>query len=81
MRIGCIFFPNFAVQVEVRDNNALSGKPIIIGGFPYQLKAVHDASEEAMRQSVKRGVPTLYVLKQYFCLWLRINTMMLSPMF
>jgi len=57
MRIGCIFFPNFAVQVEVRDNNALSGKPIIIGGFPYQLKAVHDASEEAMRQSVKRGVP------------------------
>jgi len=57
MRIGCIFFPNFAVQVEVRDNNALSGKPIIIGGFPYQLKAVHDASEEAMRQGVKRDMP------------------------
>jgi DNA polymerase-4 len=57
MRIGCIFFPNFAVQVEVRDNNALSGKPIIIGGFPYQLKAVQDASEEAMRQGVKRGMP------------------------
>ncbi len=57
MRIGCIFFPNFAVQVELRDNNALSGKPIIIGGFPHQLKAVHDASEEAMRQGVKRGMP------------------------
>jgi len=57
MRSGCIFFPNFAVQVEVRDNNALSGKPIIIGGFPYQLKAVHDASAEAMRQGVKRGMP------------------------
>lgn len=57
MRIGCIFFPNFAVQVEVRDNNALSGKPIIIGGFPYQLKSVHDTSEEAMRQGVKRGMP------------------------
>jgi hypothetical protein len=57
MRISCIFFPNFAVQVEVRDNNALSGKPIIIGGFPYQLKAVHDASEEAVRQDVKRGMP------------------------
>jgi len=56
MRIGCIFFPNFAVQVEVRDNNALSGKPIIIGGFPYQLKAVHDASQEAMRQDVRRGM-------------------------
>jgi nucleotidyltransferase/DNA polymerase involved in DNA repair len=57
MRIGCIFFPSFAVQVEVRDNNTLSGKPIIIGGFPYQLKAVHDASEEAMRQGVKRDMP------------------------
>jgi nucleotidyltransferase/DNA polymerase involved in DNA repair len=57
MRIGCIFFPHFAVQVEVRDNNTLSGKPIIIGGFPYQLKAVHDASEEAMGQGVKRGMP------------------------
>jgi DNA polymerase-4 len=57
MRTGCIFFPNFAVQVEVRDNNALSGKPIIIGGFPYQLKTVHDASQEAMRQGVKKGMP------------------------
>ena len=57
MRVGCIFFPNFAVQVEVRDNNTLSDKPIIIGGFPYQLKAVHDASEETMRQGVKRGMP------------------------
>ena len=58
MRVGCIFFPNFAVQVEVRDNNALPGKPIIIGGFPYQLKAVHDASAEAMGQGVKRGMPS-----------------------
>jgi DNA polymerase-4 len=56
MRIGCIFFPNFAVQVEIIDNNALSGKPIIIGGFPYQLKAVHDASQEATRQGVRRGM-------------------------
>jgi DNA polymerase-4 len=57
MRTGCIFFPNFAVQVEVRDNNALSGKPIIIGGFPYQLKAVHDVSQEAIRQGVKKSMP------------------------
>ena len=85
MRIGCVFFPNFAVQVEVRDNDALSSKPIIIGGFPYQLKAVHDASKEAIGQGVKRGMPyarlTLYVRKQHFCLWLRINTMKLSPVF
>jgi len=57
MRIACIFFPGFALQVEVRDNNALSGKPIIIGGLPHQLKVVHDASEEAMKQGIKRGMP------------------------
>jgi DNA polymerase-4 len=56
MRIGCIFFPSFAIQVAVKDNDTLSGKPIIIGGFSHQLKAVHDASEEAMRQGVERGM-------------------------
>jgi DNA polymerase-4 len=57
MRIGCLFFPCFAVQVESRDSNALSGKPVIIGGFPYELKAVYNASEEAKRQGVKQGMP------------------------
>ena len=57
MRIGCLFFPSFAVQVESRGNNALLGKPIIVGGFPYELKAVHDASEEAKRYGVKPGMP------------------------
>jgi len=57
MRIGGLFFPCFAVQVESRENNALSGKPVIIGGFPYELKAVYDASEEAARHGVKQGMP------------------------
>jgi DNA polymerase-4 len=74
MRIGCIFFPNFAVQVEVRDNNALSGKPIIIGGFPYQLKAVHDVSEEAIRQGVKRGMS----LRQAYALCLQATFLPLA---
>jgi len=57
MRIGCLFFHHFAVQVESRENDALSGKPVIIGGFPYELKAVYDASEEAKRHGVKQGMP------------------------
>lgn len=57
MRIGCLFFPRFAVQVESRDNNALSGKPVIIGGRPYESKAVYDASEEAKRKGVKQDMP------------------------
>jgi nucleotidyltransferase/DNA polymerase involved in DNA repair len=56
MRIGCLFFPIFAVQVELKDNNALKGKPVIIGGFPYELKPVCDASEEAMKHGVKPGM-------------------------
>ncbi len=57
MRIGCLFFSRFAVQVELRDNKKLPGKPVIIGGLPYEPKAVHDASKEAIRHGVKRGMP------------------------
>ena len=57
MRIGCFFFASFAVQVESRVNNALAGKPVIIGGFPYESGAVYDASAEAARYGVKRGMP------------------------
>jgi len=57
MRVGCLFFPHFAVQVEARDNSAILGKPVIIGGFPYELKSVYDASEEAIRHGIKRDMP------------------------
>lgn len=57
MRVACFFFPHFAVQVEVRDNDSLSGKPIIIGGLPYERKAVYDASKEALACSVRQGMP------------------------
>jgi len=56
MRIGCLFFPHFAVQVEAKDNTAILGKPIIIGGFAYELKSVYDASEEAIKHGIKRGI-------------------------
>jgi len=57
MRFGCFFFPHFAVQVELRDDDLLLGKPIIIGGLPYQQEPVYDASQEALECGVKRGMP------------------------
>jgi len=57
MRVACFFFPHFVVQVEARDNDSLSGKPIIIGGLPYERKAVYDASKEALACGVRQGMP------------------------
>jgi DNA polymerase-4 len=56
MRVACFFFPHFVVQVEVRDNDSLRGRPIIIGGLPYERKAVYDASKEALSCGVKQGM-------------------------
>jgi DNA polymerase-4 len=56
MRVACFFFPHFAVQVEVRDNVSLTGKPIIIGGLPYERKTVYDASKESLACSVRQGM-------------------------
>jgi DNA polymerase IV len=57
MRVGCFFFPHFAVQVEARDNDSLRGRAIIIGGLPYERKAVYDASQEALACGVRQGMP------------------------
>lgn len=57
MRVACFFFPHFVVQVEVRDNDSLRGKSIIIGGLPYERKVVYDASKEALSCGVKQGMP------------------------
>ncbi|MFO7996088.1 MAG: hypothetical protein R6U93_02905 [Dehalococcoidia bacterium] len=56
MRVGCFFFPHFAVQVEARDNDSLRGTAIIIGGLPYERKAVYDASQEALACGVRQGM-------------------------
>jgi DNA polymerase-4 len=56
MRVGCFFFPHFAVQVEVRDNSSLTGKPVTIGGLPYERKEVYDASKEALACGVRQGM-------------------------
>jgi len=56
MRVGCFFFPHFTVQVEARDNDSMAGRPIITGGLPYERKAVHDASQEALECGVRRDM-------------------------
>lgn len=57
MRVGCFFFPHFPVQVEVREDETLRGRPLIIGGLPYGRKAVHDVSQEALDRGVRTGMP------------------------
>lgn len=57
MRVACFFFPRFVVQVEARDNASLQGKPVIVGGHPYERKPVYDASQEALAYGVRRGMP------------------------
>ena len=57
MRVGCFFLPHFPVQVEARDDEALRGRPLIIGGLPYERKAVHDVSPEGLDCGVRTGMP------------------------
>lgn len=57
MRIISFFFPHFPLQVELKSDPALARQPIVIGGFPYERRAVFDVSEEAMAYGVKMGVP------------------------
>ena len=56
MRVACFFFPHFVVQVEARDDGSLRERPVIIGGLPYERKAVCDASREALACGVRQGM-------------------------
>jgi len=56
MRVACFFFPHFVVQVETKDDRSLRGRPVIIGGLPYERKAVCDASKEALARGIRQGM-------------------------
>jgi DNA polymerase-4 len=56
MRIACVYINHFAVQVETRKQPDLSGKPLIIGGFPHERKSVIDCSPVADRCHIHPGV-------------------------
>jgi len=56
MRVGCVLIGNFAVQLARRDDPQLRDRPIVIGGFASEGKAVVDASPEAAARGVKAGM-------------------------
>jgi len=56
-KIACIMIPHIAVAVERRDDDSLVGKPVVIGGMPYEKGRVYDLSEEAAMSGVEKGVP------------------------
>jgi DNA polymerase-4 len=57
MRILCLFITHLPLQVEARDHGIPIEEPVIIGGLPYERKAVYDASPPAIRLGVKNGMP------------------------
>jgi len=56
MKLGCLFFPQFAIQVERAHDASLRGKVVVIGGSSHERKPVHDASPEALECGVRRGI-------------------------
>jgi len=56
-KIACIIIPHFAVAVERREDDSLIGKPVVVGGMPYEKGRVYDLSEEAAMSGVERGSP------------------------
>lgn len=57
MRVGYVFVPHFAVQVERLLRGSLDGKPVVVGGFSYEGRPVYDASPEATACGVTMGMP------------------------
>ncbi len=57
MRIACVFIHHLAVQIALNEEPGLRGRPLIIGGLPFEVKPVLDASFEAIACGVKRGMP------------------------
>ena len=55
-KIACVIVPHFAVAVERRADDSLVGKPIVVGGMPYEKGKVYDLSEEAAMSGVERGI-------------------------
>ncbi|MBE9505910.1 MAG: hypothetical protein IMY84_03765, partial [Chloroflexi bacterium] len=57
MRIASLHVPHFGIQVERRENPALCGKPLIIGGYHHETGRVRDVSEEAAAYGVVPDAP------------------------
>jgi nucleotidyltransferase/DNA polymerase involved in DNA repair len=57
MKIGCVFFPRFAVQIERINDPSMTASPLVIGGHCHEKKPVYEASEEAVETGIRVGMP------------------------
>jgi len=57
MRIGSVLIQNLAVQLALADDPSLHGRPVVIGGLPFEAKPVYDASPQVIACGVKVGMP------------------------
>lgn len=55
MEVACLLVPNFLVALARRDNPALEGRPVVVGGSPEEHAAVTACSEEAAAAGVTIG--------------------------
>lgn len=55
MDVACLVVPNFLVALARRDNPALRGKPVIVGGSPEEHTTVTGCSREALDAGVTVG--------------------------
>jgi len=55
--IAHILVPNFPCQVERLQDPLLAGKPLVIGGQPWEKGTVYDCSPEAIRYGVHSDMP------------------------
>jgi DNA polymerase-4 len=56
-RIGYVLIEHFAVAVERQRRPDLEGRPLIVGGYPYERKTVYEASSEALAAGVRPAMP------------------------
>lgn len=56
LKVAYVSVERFAVEVERREKPELRGRPVVIGGLPHERRAVYDASIEASREGVRRGM-------------------------
>lgn len=56
MRIGCLLAAHLPAQVETGRDAALRGRPLVIGGHPWEREKVIDCSAEAEEYGVRVGM-------------------------
>ena len=54
--ISCVTVPYFAATMEQRDDEALSEKPVVIGGSPWEIRPLFAYSQQVARLGVGPGM-------------------------